>query len=306
MPETTARFKRMRRSLVGLVMLAVLLASTALAWLLVRGHEAPTRRAVSILATIRSQGLGPFWSGPYERWFIVSQGRQAVGWRAVVRTVSQDGSLYEGLEVEFFRGLARGNWAHWGIDSKATEAAYRGGRIVSRGPLRLPPEPTTVIDFGSGRVTVSQRTDRGWLQSAADVPEAYLPQAIEPLAWRLVARERTTAKFRMVFNRLPPAGDRTRFGSALMEYEGPYAEGGSGSAQLAVRYATMLDSVTATYSLDRDGNVIGRSDPTYTDTAATRAAVVKAFPEAPGLLEYVGKAERFGQAASLRKMRPAR
>jgi hypothetical protein len=125
-----------RQSALGLIMLGVLLASTAGAWLIVKARSGPRKG---------------------ESWYLISHTGVAgqsgpIGWRVVQR--NQGGPLgLEGYEVSGDPNGVAG-CSIWQLDPQATR-----GRYVSSVPL--PPEEgqgdvETRIAFGEGHVTIRQ------------------------------------------------------------------------------------------------------------------------------------------------------
>lgn len=286
MPETPERFN-LRRSLLALIMLGVLLAGTAVAWLLVRERQAPLDRGAEILARIRQAGLGQFWTSSRARWFLLHRRSDGgtVGWRAVLRSRPSDGAGYRGLTVVYLARRGQGDWEGWKLNSDASTSVYHAGGVLRRAQWLVSTD--TQIRYDGGDVTAVQQIGGRTFRSRADAPHAYLPEGLGGLVRRLVAEQQTRAKFRAVFNQVPPAGDRTRFGTILIEYLGSEKGEAGRRDTVAVEYASVMGTQRSTYRLDEEGNVVGRTGRELSETAASREDVLKLYPDAPSTLQAV-------------------
>ena len=94
--------KQRRQAIMSLVMLAVLLASVAWAWVLVRRADRLPKRGAEIIAQIRREGLARYWPNELTlRWYLIRTPRGYSGWRAMVQAPVEDG----GYSLAWRRGL---------------------------------------------------------------------------------------------------------------------------------------------------------------------------------------------------------
>jgi len=215
--------ERTRFVLIAAFMIAALLASVGAAWWLTRSRNAPHRRGEEILQRIRREGLEKFWPGPQTRWYLRQRSGKPVGWRLVARDRDADG-LFHGVRVSVRAdgGMGAGfetHWEQWTLNAAADEGSYEAGQYYATRTKRAA-LTDTVIHLRAGQIDVVQLIAGEPFDSDAVVPGNYAPEGTLGLVRRLVARDKTTATFRLVFNSVPPSGRGTRLATAEMRYAG--------------------------------------------------------------------------------------
>ncbi|MBS3822142.1 MAG: hypothetical protein KGY81_10315 [Phycisphaerae bacterium] len=276
-----------------LVMLLVLLAAVTVAWLLAREPGEGVATAAAIIADIRSEGLGAYWSGePVLHWYLIRIRGKPVGWRVTYRQGDDDG--FGGGQVLIRRspkGGATEAISSWWLNRDATRGVYKGhslgSSVVAQDSGRLVKmrsETEARIELRDGQLNILQVFDGRPVESQAPAPPGYIPEGADDLAMALAAQRRTHALFRMIIDQYPPEGSYPIFLRLSMQYLGP-PEGEPNHTVMEVTRSRRGQTLNkATYILDRDGEVLessyeigGRS---FTETRSSEENVLKVFPNA--------------------------
>jgi len=278
---TTRQTNRSHHAILAVVLFAVLLASTALAWWLARIRRPSTEQGAEILAGIRSRKLSAFWTGTSEQWFLARKGNIAVSWRLAWREPSEDGH-YSGLDVFPVPGSPQAYWEHWTLNADATEGHYTAG-TVTRGPIGFVVQADTQIDLRKGRITAVQQIEGKQYRSSTSAPPEYLPEGTLLLAASRVAAQKGRGGFVMVSNQTPPEGDRTRLLPIVMSYAGAAEE------ELFPDGAMVNVGGGDWVVFDSRGNLIGRiwKADNIVELTASAGDVAYHFREAPQAVQAI-------------------
>ena len=131
------------------------------------------------------------------------------------------------------------------------------------------------IELESGTLRVQQEFPGQKLNSESKIPDNYIPEGSMSLMFREVAKRKTHAKFKMIFDSLPPVGSRPRFGVLDVRYLHPLKNGPTG-AVLEVKHVILSTESTYRVLLDSTGNVVSET----TEKTVTVPVSEKDFNEA--------------------------
>lgn len=253
--------KRSHKTVLSLVMLLVLGASTATAWLLVRSRAGNIERAHTILTTIRQDGLRKYWGLKRETFYYVGRDKtgQAVAWQVSTRTPTPDG--YAGVT---FHGDAQSPQMReqWVVSADVSTDRYEGILLGRRGSLQ------TRIDLDRDVLTV--QSGPGGMSVSTAPPENYIPEGLTSLVLQRVARGSEKATFKMIFDQEAVVGGQIHFAQFSVR---PL---GKGAVQ--AEFSSFTIAGKTIYQLDAQGQVrqIQTEDVTY--DRATRSQFLDAFP----------------------------
>ena len=260
-----------------------LIAGVAVAWWIVRSH--PGTRGSRILSQIRQEGLDAHWRGFKQRWILRQDpaSEKPSGWRCELIVAGDDG-WFHGLDVERNDKIT---WELWKLDKSATEGTYRAGGLLSV-QRRLRARDDTKIRMDRGVVTVWQRLDIQFVESQAPAPDNYLPEGMLPLVRRVVAIQKTHAKFKIILNQvLPdPESGQPRFINVDMRCL-PQPSKGATDIRISMSYGGRPAEAYKTYAFDEAGTWLGSYDGKHdrpSERTATYPEIRKAFPQAGAYL----------------------
>ena len=157
-----------RTGLLSLIMLGVLLASTAAAWWLCQGRGTQRRLAGELLREIQAGGLDRHWAdSPDLRWFLGVSGGRPVAWRAYSRK-RQDQDWNGVILARTSRLLAHADWT-LSQDARTGRyvAVYGGGGSHA-----------TTVRLEAGTLIVEERSGPVVRTAASPAPENYLPEGL--------------------------------------------------------------------------------------------------------------------------------
>ncbi|MCJ7545100.1 MAG: hypothetical protein MUP47_11175 [Phycisphaerae bacterium] len=253
-----------RRSVLSLVLLAILGTSVLAAWALVELSQAPVARAQDILGRIRRETLAHYWpSEASTRWYLIQdRNGRAVGYVVYMRRPSPDG--FSGVVVHRLGDEHHGE--SWGLDPAATQGVYVatvGGR----------PLPDTQILLRDGQVTVIRPQPARTEQAVEPAPGNYIPEGLAHLVIAEVAKTSAKARFCLVVNAESIAGSQLRFTPVTMSPQG--------TGRVRVRTDFLEGVSEEVYHLDAKGEVFRIDDQT---TGATMRLIdlhslARDFPE---------------------------
>ena len=278
------------------ILLAIFAVVVGAAWVL----SQPTPddlRGRQILAEIRRTGLAAYWPEAAVTWHVRSTGERISGWRGEIVVPTPNGKFH-GLSVTV-TGTAlgtRGLWERWTLNADATESNYlAGGFGWTRRGVRMGKEDTA-ISLKEGRVTAFQRIQDYPFETVGPAPAGYIPEGAMSIALRLVARHKAKARFRMIFNEVPPPGARPAFTPVEMEFRTPDGDDPE-EARMTVHVApgAPLEEIKNLYFLDASEDTIGLTTPTFVEMQVAAEQVDALFPTA---------AEQFRKIAERTNMPP--
>jgi len=253
-----------RKSLLSVIMLAVLAASVVAAWLVIAPSSKLTKAGTEVLEDIRSKGLGKFWGKQeVDIWMLgYSREGELLGWRNFTRRPFPGG--YEGTQLRASRQveLVRENWK---VSEDGSFSSYEGASRTVTG------RSTTLIQLKEGKVTVSKPAISSRTFSSP-APENYIPEGLNHLAYELALRVGKPARFCIVFNATATRGSGVNFTPVLLSTEGPDS----------VALTSAQSGGKMVFSFDGDG-FIASIEETVSGVVYNRATaqqVLTHFPEA--------------------------
>lgn len=279
-----------RKLSLNVVMALVFATSVALAWRYAHGITAAIeQRGADILTTIRQQGLAHFYpkKGTGD-WYLRHQGGAVLGWRLVLVIRQADGT-FTGLEANLSRSLRspatfEGHWERWQLDNHATRGRYIAGS-VRVGPRLWELKQDTSIDLADGAVTVVQQDAKGLARrSTGPTDENYLPEGTILLAQRLIAKRRTNAQFRLIFNELLPRGTRPRFETRTFRYLAEPSETVPGAVATVEGESALTGFMPQEAYFDEHGRLLQVITGKVRLTSAGLGQIQRYFPD---VLDYV-------------------
>lgn len=147
---------RRRRNALAVLMLAVLLAGTAFAWVITLTRSADR---------------------PGESWYLLTnEAGQPIGWQVVQRKVGEKGES-DGYTVSIFHGTSAITWSRWTLDAEAESGRYSSAveGIGERGQLGT--RRFTQIVYDNPALTVKLIGPRGRGVSVSfTVADDYIPE----------------------------------------------------------------------------------------------------------------------------------
>ena len=182
-----------RAALATLVLMGILLLTVGGAWLLVRFYRSPSRQGAILLQEMRRRTLVDLW--PREPYTARFERRDATGRLQsrlrISRRPANDGftgaSLHEAVSGAARRiGDVRETWA---VSRDLSKGTYRA-EYLSQG---------LIVRIDLGREEVEFRAT-GLGPAQAEAPANYIPEGLEWLAVRLVARSGRKATFMTLLN----------------------------------------------------------------------------------------------------------
>lgn len=266
-----------QRSLLAIVMLAIMLGCVGWAWYIVQSRTVlPENNAKAILADIRSRKLKFYWGDQSERLFyIIETQNRPISWQGILRRPTQDG---------YVGGKFEGEEEFWQLNADATEGKYMG-------PLSLVPGDKRKVQI----LLNNQKLEVAWLQdhqlgnaiiaktSPVEPLPNYIPEGLMDLVLHLVAASGRPAVFHTVLNDESILKGRPNFAFVRMEPEGQVIDTETfGLEGLIVRERYVLDDkgtiVQKTLRRkDKDGEQI------YQFHRASLEDLIKIWPDDPVL-----------------------
>lgn len=255
--EETSNPRARQQKLLILILLSILGACIVLGWWMTRRIDAPTTQGIEIVRAVRARKLLQFPGGnkTYRQHYFIYQhagGKpQIVGWRFRYHSRNQNPEKgFVGGEMEWNPGSYA--QSRWTLTDGLDKGSYQS-RIERRkrdGLIRT----GASIELNNGILYVQQILPGHKLNSECEIPDNYIPEGSVSLMLREVAERKTHAKFKMIFDSLPPVGSRPRFGILEVRYIKP-PEDDSGGAELEIRQITPSRKSTYRVVLDSAGNV---------------------------------------------------
>jgi len=299
--------KGVRLVALNVILLAILVAAVGAAWLLAQPRPADLR-AEEIVAEIRRTGLAAYWPEAALTWYVRSTGERIAGWRGEIVVPGPDGTFH-GLNV-VVTGTAlrtRGNWERWTLNADATEGTYSAGEFAqtTRG---LRSTTDTKISLEDGQVTAFQRIKGYPFETRGPAPAGYLPEGTMGIARRLVARHKAKARFRMIYNAVPPPGARPVFTPVNMEFRTPDGDAPE-EARMTVHVApgAPLEDLKDLHFLDAGEDTIGRATPIFVEMQVAAEQVDALFRNAAEQFREIAELKNVPRPTSAREpTKPAR
>jgi len=228
---------RPRTVLLAGVMLAILAASTVLAWTLTLPGAGASARGAEIIAQLRKDTLDNYWTAADDvRYFVCFKfGGAPNRWRIDIRNATPSDTYSGGLTMGIAKGITQ--TSTWKLRSDMSQGSY-----VATSDL-----VTTRIAIDDQRVAVV-RTPPGLKQKAdAARPDNYVPEGALPLVLRLAAIGGREAAVKMIFDDFAIENGRINFVTARLTPMG----------QTAVKFEYNVKGIhaTAIYRFDQDMNI---------------------------------------------------
>ncbi|MCK4624220.1 MAG: hypothetical protein KAV00_02840 [Phycisphaerae bacterium] len=300
MTRTSTKSETARRGLLAVLMLAVLLASVSIAWLLERKSTIKAHAGAQIIGEIRAKGLKHYWPEKSQiDWFLIQSNGNTIGWKASVRVKSaarpgsppldklgttlsnaegpkSDGNFI-GVDVEV---VPKQHSLHeiWTLNADATAGTYHAD-LRSAGGKGF----KTDILLNDGMVKVVQHV-RGIGSITADsrAPKNYLPKGTLHLAVRQTAEMRANAQFVMVFNERPNRDKAVEFGTLRLRYLGS-SQTRQGRTVRRVRMSEIRGrgKRRTLFELDEKGKILLIQGEKTQSKAVDEQTIKKSFADAP-------------------------
>ncbi len=284
MTGTWIKSETTRRGLLAGLMLAVLLASVGIAWLLDRRSAGKVHAGAKIVQKIRAKGLEHYWPEKLQiDWFLIQSNGNTIGWKASARARASGGGKFIGVDVEV---VPEQHSSHeiWTLNADATAGAYHAD-FRSAGGKGL----KTDILLNDGVVTVIQYTTAVRSAKArADAPENYLPEGTLHLAVRQAADTRADAQFAMVFNERPNRDETVEFGTLRLQYLGSsQTQQGRTVHRVRMSETRGRGKHGTVFELDEKGKILLIQGQKVRSTAVDEQTVKKSFADAPLYLQQI-------------------
>ena len=286
----TAKQSLPRRRLLTLLMVAVLCAAVAAAWLLQVSSAGRARAGAEIIRQIRSRGLSHYWDdNPRIDWYLIPSGSAVRGWQAVVRERAEEGHFH-GWKVSFIvnpAGTAKRTIVEeWILNADATRGEYQGSVTVG-GFEKL--WTNTVLDDGEVRVRQGRRD----VPARTPAPDNYIPEGAFALAVRQIASGRGDGQFKMVFDEKPRIRNNVQFSTVRIRHVGRGRTGQGKPTDLVRMSHREWGKHEKTYELDEKGELLSiQTDDGLRWQAASQEEVTRQFPDAPGRLSRTARPAR--------------
>jgi hypothetical protein len=284
--EQPVQLSLFRRSLLALVMLAILLATMGGAWLLEDQAGRRVRAAEGMVAHVRAKGLASFWTADLAiRWYLIKIDAKVIGWRAEAHGQIPAGD-FAGLNLRYradpVRRVEDITVEQWKVNPEATAGEYTAGRVS--------PELTLVkdtqINLDAGVVEIHHMADTGPQEAKAAAPANYLPEGTMNLALALVGKAKADAQFAMVYNERDNPGGVIQFGAARLTYQGQrHADQGKTLTEVKMTYAGAGRGGEEIALLNEAGEVVGMEAGRVSETLCEEGDIAKQFPEAAALVK---------------------
>ena len=268
-----------------LVLFAIFVLCIGAAWWLGSYRGRALARGEEIIDEMRQTGLHAAWPDQaWAGWFLISRGGRNVGWQVRFRQPRPGGGFAGGeMRVELSATGPMRLTSRWLLNDQASAGTYlsdvsilsRSGTVLLRRAMY-----SARIHLEQSLLDVQQHIHGGKYVSQADEPAGYIPEGTMDVVLGLVARYKTTAKFRMILDSQPPEGEWTQFVVVELAYRDdikPLSPGGS-VVQVTIAKQKQL------YFLDKTGLVEKQTSDQSQELAVTRAKVLAEFPDAANML----------------------
>ncbi len=270
-----------QRKLLVLILLGILGVCVGLGWWMTKRIDTPTAQGIEIVKDIRSRKLLSFWgeSKTYRQHFFIYQRvdekLHRIGWKFEYR--SQNRNPQEGFvggEIEqSFGNEAR---SHWTLTNGLDKGTYQS-HIEQREQNKLVGMGAS-IEFDNETLRVQQKFPGKNLNSESKIPDNYIPEGAMSLIFREVAKRKTHAKFKMIFDKLPPVGSRPRFGVLDIRYLDSPKENPNETLLLEVKQVVLSNKSTYRLVLDSLGNVVREKSGNIVTRPVSENDFFKVYP----------------------------
>ena len=295
MAETQKKSESTRRGLLVVIMLAILVASTAAAWLLqkrsadkILAEEKNIRERTlageKIIQEVLANGAEYYWGGqPQTDWYLIySEDNTVIGWKASARTKTDDENFI-GVDVEI---VLQRHSSHeiWTLNKDFTVGNYHADLRLANGKVT-----STDISLNGGIVKVTQYLGNlGRIITSSPAPENYIPEGMIPLIMRQVAETQTDAIFEVVFNERLNRNNTVEFGTVRFRYAGlRRTQDGKTIRPVESLETGHGDKVVATSELDDAGKILLEQGKKSRTQAVDEETVREKFPEALPYLQKI-------------------
>ena len=179
------------------VMIAILAASVALAWLTTGPAAPPLPGGAEIISKLADDTLDEYWNDSHsDSWFIVLKPNlKPIGWQMLSKGRQAEGVFSGGMVSKSAGDLP--DKSTWRISADLSEGLY-----VARGSDNKGRIVETRITLTDNEVSVVRSSGDQKLAATAARPDNYLPEGVFPLALRLVAERGQEATVKMIFDEI--------------------------------------------------------------------------------------------------------
>ena len=262
-----------RRSLLALIMLAILLAAVGAGWWLSVSRRSDPQAALDVLNSIRRRGLRAIWGHePVTSWYLERRSDDIIGWSVITRDRLEDGR-YVGTRVQRIgRIISEESWV---LDDAARAGRYAAseseliqltGQAVQIGKRG----PKTEITLREGQVLVKRTAGRQTRTASGRAPDNYIPEGLTSLVMFETAGLGRKTTFAMLENSRAIAGRKLNFSTFMAEPEG----------RRVIR--ANFGKADQVWAFDETGQLLRTSHPDlgWWSEKSSAAVVVESFPEA--------------------------
>jgi len=271
-----------QRKFLVVILVSILGACAALAWWMTERIDAPTAQGIEIVKDIRARELLHFWGENkthQQHYFIyrrVGRKQEIVGWKFEYRSQNKNPQYSQksfiGGEIVWEGHYSQSQWT---LTNGLDKGTYQSSS-ERRDHNRLFKTGAT-IKFDSGILRVQQLFPGKKLNSECKIPDNYIPEGSMSLIFREVADRKTHAKFKMIFDNVPPVGSRPRFGVLEVRYLYPPKDDPSG-AVLEVKHIVLSTKSTLRLILDSAGNVVSETAENMVTKPVSEKDFSRIFP----------------------------
>jgi len=263
MLEPAQKTNLRQRSILALVLLAILLAVVGVAWQLSTSRGEKIAAATDLLEKMRSDKLTKYWpaettqecflgvdpSGKALTWIVKARQKLANGYQgASVQRLINGPALAEKWQLS--AGASSGRYVGPANSGDQIEISLRDGR-VSVTYARIGPPPVLV-------------------QRHSLAPANYIPEGMIDMVLAQAAKAGRAMMFRIIENNQPIAGQEVHFTSVEVQPAGPNA----------IRWKPVSPGGKSdlTYYFDEQGQLLKIADGDFTIKRATMSQLLKSFP----------------------------
>lgn len=263
MLETTKKTDLRQRSILALVLLAILLAVVGAAWQLSTSRGAKIAAAADLLQQVRKDKLTKYWPDEttQECFLGVDPSGKALTWIVKARQKLANG--YQGASVQrLINGPALPE--KWQLSASAASGRYVGPANSN---------DQVEISMRDGRVSVTYARigpPPVLAQRHSLAPANYIPKGMKELVLAQAAKAGRAMMFRIIENDQPIAGQEVHFTSVEVQPAGPNA----------IRWKPVSPGSKSdlTYTFDEEGQLLKIADGDFTIKRTTMSQLLKSFP----------------------------
>ena len=262
-----------RRSLLALIMLAILVAAVGAGWWLSVSRRSDPQAALDVLNSIRRRGLRAIWGDEQvTSWYIERRSDDIIGWCVITRERLEDGP-YVGTRVQRIGPII--SEESWVLDDAARTGRYAATEselIQLQGqPMQIGKRgPKTEITLREGQVLVKRVAGRQTRTASGRAQDNYIPEGLTSLVMFETAGLGRKTTFAMLENSRAIAGRKLNFSTFMAAPEG----------RRVIR--ANFGKADQVWAFDETGQLLRTSHPDlgWWSEKSSAAVVVESFPEA--------------------------